>query len=703
MKVGFFSIRFKFLIVMSLLLAACVCVYLLIAVKVFKADKTELVFDLNRSQVSNMASELDTQFEGISDKFKLFAMLSSSGGNRYVGDLFTKDSDVVFVAMYRGSQDAHSSGAEVVKKFENKTYRETYGLSEHFYEKDVPAQREIPFAGIYKNGEAIWNATLKDGPALMGFGRRVVVEDSRGAAVDQMAVVGYIRLDRVLKSVAIVKLSEITVANRDGEIIAAASPEVLRGSSLVSHEPLFQAALQSKAKTSVMNLEGQGRKILGAFSKAHNDEIVVLAQADEKLAFGAVTSLVERSLIFALIVITTAFLAAVLLSRSLTQPLAELVDRMDLASQGDLSTPLHLDNHDETAILAESFNKMIGDLKTSRDQLEEINRDLDLKVKERTRQLEEQNHVVKEAQEALLRTTRLASAGEIAGKAAHEVLNPLTSLLTRVGIMERKIRNEMVPQLGLLKEIKTSWDKDYQAGGFEKMLEIWNGPSSVNQGQTLWQEDLANIDGVATSLNEQLTALSHDSEFLAKEGARINKIINGMRKLSVVRSDKKKHSAHELLKDCSHIMADLFSQRDYQIEQKFEAAGDLVFLDRDEFVQAVTNMMRNSLQAMDEARTSHQLAHGTLTLRTVMENKMLKIFIEDNGVGISGENQEKLFKGQFTTKSPDEGTGLGLGISRRFIRAYGGDIEFVSSVPFEKTIFCIQLPIHDASAKEVAA
>jgi hypothetical protein len=205
MKVGFFSIRFKFLMVMSLLLAACVCVYLLIAVRVFKSDKTELVFDLNRSQVSNMASELDTQFEGISDKFKLYAMLSSSGGNRYVGDLFTKDSDVVFVGMYRDSQNGKVGDA--MKKFENKTYRETYGLAESYFEKEVPGQREIPFPRIFKNGEAIWNATLKEGPALMGFGRRVVVEDSRGAAVDQMAVVGYVRLDRILKSVSLIKLS----------------------------------------------------------------------------------------------------------------------------------------------------------------------------------------------------------------------------------------------------------------------------------------------------------------------------------------------------------------------------------------------------------------------------------------------------------------------------------------------------------------
>ena len=56
-----------------------------------------------------------------------------------------------------------------------------------------------------------------------------------------------------------------------------------------------------------------------------------------------------------------------------------------------------------------------------------------------------------------------------------------------------------------------------------------------------------------------------------------------------------------------------------------------------------------------------------------------------------------LFEKQFTTKSSDEGTGLGLGISRRFIRAHGGDIEFVSSVPFVATTFKITLPAIQAN------
>lgn len=685
MKLGF-SIRYKFLIVMSFLLAACVAVYLSIAIKVFKNDKTELVYDLNKSQVSTLASEIDTQFEGISDKFKLFAMLTNSSSSKLVGELFGKDSDVVFVSLYK-SKDGDS-----LRKFENRIYRETYGLSATYFEKDLVQERNIPFTQILKNGESFWNATSKNGPPLIGFGRSVVVENAEGVAIDQMAVVGYIRTDRIMKSLSLVKLSEIMVVSHEGEILAHPEAATLKQNNLVVKNPIFQSALQSKTKTSVLNLEHDGQKILGAYSKAYNGKVFVLVQSLEANAFLAVSSLVERSLIFALIVMTVAFLAAVLLSRSLTEPLAKLVRRMELVSEGDLTTQIEITTKDETAVLSDSFNKMIVDLKQSRDQLEEINRELDQKVKERTRQLEEQNHAVKEAQEALLRTTRLASAGEIAGRTAHEVLNPLTSLLTRVGIMERKIKSDMVPQTDLIKEIKTAWDKDYQVGGFTALVDAWKKPSTINPAQNLWQEDMENMDGVSMGLNKGLEGLRQDSEFLLKEGARINKIINAMRKLSVIRSDNKKHSVHDMLKECSHIMADLFEQRNYKTIYEFNAEVDNVFLDKDEFVQAVTNMMRNSLQAMHAAEHQRN-EQGVMRFVTAVVDGQMQIYIEDNGIGISKDNQEHLFGGHFTTKSREEGTGIGLGISRRFVRSFGGDIDFVSSEPFVKTVFRIKLPL----------
>jgi two-component system NtrC family sensor kinase len=213
---------------------------------------------------------------------------------------------------------------------------------------------------------------------------------------------------------------------------------------------------------------------------------------------------------------------------------------------------------------------------------------------------------------------------------------------------------------------------------------------------------LENIQGIRQGLGTHFDGLRTDTQFLINEGNRINKIINGMRKLSNIRSDKRNLSAHEILKDCCHIMADLFEQRNYKIIQEFQAETDLVTVDRDELVQAVTNMMRNSLQAMQEAE-SMQGRKGTLRLVTASIKDQIQIYIEDSGVGIPPENQSRLFESQFTTKSPEEGTGLGLGISRRFVRGYGGEIEFISSVPHEKTVFRISIPLTQKSQTGAAA
>ena len=68
------------------------------------------------------------------------------------------------------------------------------------------------------------------------------------------------------------------------------------------------------------------------------------------------------------------------------------------------------------------------------------------------------------------------------------------------------------------------------------------------------------------------------------------------------------------------------------------------------------------------------------------------IEVEDNGPGISSENQNRLFEAHFTTKPSDSGTGLGLSISRRLTRAYGGDLELRQSEAYIRTTFEIHLP-----------
>lgn len=690
------SIRYKFLFVIGSLLSACLLVYLAMAVQVFKSDKTELVFDLNRSQISNLSSEVETQLEGVSAQFRLFALLAHAGQSLSADQIFPESSDVVYAQVQR------LTDGKILRAHANSKYTETYGLDHTKFWKDLLEQKSFQPEAVKSESEQIWNATIAQGPPLVGFARSVVIEDQSGKALEEWVVLGYIKGDRWLKAMSLFKDLQVSLLDHEGQHLLKPYDQ---GDESAQRNPFFDLAQKSKAKTSVLKIEDRGDFWLGGYSKAYNGKVVVVAQTNQKTAFVAIESLIERSLIFALIVVTAAFLVAILLARSLTNPILDLVEGMESVSTGNLDTQIQVKTKDETLVLAQSFNKMIRDLKVSRNQLEEINRDLDLKVKERTAEVEEKSKKIQEIQEALLRTTRLASAGEIAGRAAHEVLNPLTGILARLGQVGKRMQQSLLPQVQLMKDLNQAWSQDYYQGGFPHLVQAWEKKSEVLPGKNLFEEDLHNLSGTLVDLENGLGQLNKDHEFIAHEGQRISKIVGGMRKLNHVHGDKKVFSGKELLKQCTLIMSDQFFEKGFEISYDLQAPQDQLLVDKDEFIQAVTNLMRNSYQAMCEAKSSHPTYKGKLVLRTSLvdskEGSQWQFDLEDNGPGIQAADQDKLFQSQFTTKSPEHGTGIGLGISRRFIRAFGGDIQFVHSEPHRSTIFRITLPL--ARHQEVAA
>lgn len=691
---NFFSIRAKFLTVMSALLMSCLVIYLLIAVQVFKTDKTELIFDLNRSMVSNLSAEIETEFVGIGDKFKVFALTSSSKEfDNLVETIFNDRTSVVYVSLHRQGEE------KALKTFSNKKFLATYGLQTSFFESELPSQRQVPLDNIIKYGEYLWNASVENGVPLIGYGRSVVIEDAKGLPVDQMAVIGYMQPVKMLKALQSARVNELEITDAHGNLLVHSDFKVLAANKNISSNALFKTAADSKVNVSVATVKDEnGSESLAAFAKSYQGQIYVLARASQEVAFGVVYQLVARSLSFGVIAITVSLLFAFLLSRSLTRPISILVDGMEKVAEGDLTTQIDVQTKDETKWLASSFNQMITELKQSRDELETINRELDQKVKDRTRQLEIQNKAVKEAQEALLKTTRLASAGEIAGRAAHEVLNPLTGMLTRLGSLEKRVQSNVQPQIDLMKDIFTNWQADHNNGGFDKLVTVWQQNSSVNNDWNLWTEDLHNLNEVQNSFSQLLKSVEDDTQFLLQESRRISKIVNSMRKLSHLNSEVHTYSTRVLLTDCKNIMADLFQQYDIRLIESYDIGFDDINIDRDEFIQITTNLMRNSLQAM-----THEASPKSyfMKISSHIDHNQVVIDFTDSGTGIAQEHQNLLFDSNFTTKSADEGTGLGLSIARRLIRAHGGDLEFINSIPFEETTFRLIIPLKTQTQEEV--
>jgi HAMP domain-containing protein len=201
------------------------------------------------------------------------------------------------------------------------------------------------------------------------------------------------------------------VANQRGEILVHPDAKLLLEHPKTEQDSLFQEALATKTRLSVARREDGSRHVLAAFGKGFAGQLIVVAKADESEVFKVVGDLAVRTLLFGALVLTLVILAAFLISRSLTENIAVLTERMETAAKGDLSTRIQIRGADETIILANTFNQMIGDLKESRDALEMMNRELDQKVKERTLELEEQHRKVKEVQEALVQTYASSTYG----------------------------------------------------------------------------------------------------------------------------------------------------------------------------------------------------------------------------------------------------------------------------------------------------
>jgi signal transduction histidine kinase len=119
----------------------------------------------------------------------------------------------------------------------------------------------------------------------------------------------------------------------------------------------------------------------------------------------------------------------------------------------------------------------------------------------------------------------------------------------------------------------------------------------------------------------------------------------------------------------------------YKISE--ESAGSFFVGDREELFQVFSNLYRNSLQAKDDS-----------TMEIMISTKLIgsKIFIEfvDNGLGIEPNLLQHVFDPFFTTK--DEGTGLGLSVSKKIIENYHGTMN-VQSSPLG-TRFLIYLPVY---------
>ena len=132
---------------------------------------------------------------------------------------------------------------------------------------------------------------------------------------------------------------------------------------------------------------------------------------------------------------------------------------------------------------------------------------------------------------------------------------------------------------------------------------------------------------------------------------------------------------------------DLFDSReDVQIEY-FGLEGALVHAPRPQLTRVVVNLITNAIQAVEDISGDRRLL---VSVRNAAEDGYYEVVVEDNGPGVSEQNQDKIFTPDFTTKT--SGSGLGLAICKRIVEHCGGSIAYARSFALGGACFTIKLP-----------
>ncbi|MCP4806618.1 MAG: hypothetical protein GY913_29340 [Proteobacteria bacterium] len=206
---------------------------------------------------------------------------------------------------------------------------------------------------------------------------------------------------------------------------------------------------------------------------------------------------------------------------------------------------------------------------------------------------------------------------------------------------------------------------------------------------------LAGIKGAAQYLQTLDSADEEAQEFLeviTQETDRLNAVVSSF-------LDYARHfELHRQPTDVSGLVAKVLKLVRAQgvpegITLAEDLDGDLVEIpvDGDKLRQVVLNLVQNAIQALSGGGQIHvSTSRGYLTGSKAVDTRALLITVADDGPGIPPEIQDKLFIPFFTTKHG--GTGLGLPICQRILKAHGGELS-VESRPGAGATFIVRLPV----------
>ena len=359
--------------------------------------------------------------------------------------------------------------------------------------------------------------------------------------------------------------------------------------------------------------------------------------------------LVARALDYltiAALVIACAMLMAYLMTRRLggivTAPIVAISDiAREVVATRDYSQRAQRISDDEAGELVDSFNAMLTEIEQRTRELESsnstiagtqlevmrLNEELENRVHERTMQLELTNAELELAMDAAKKANQAKSA--FLSSMSHELRTPLNAVL-----------------------------------GFAQILSSDALPSTPVQKKEFASHILKSGRHLLTLINEILD---------------LAKVESGTVTLSM-----EPVALDDILGECRNMTEPMAEQR--QVRMLFpQTSGVVVMADRTRLKQVLLNLLSNAIKYNRE--------HGAVVLACMLEDEQVKVSVQDTGAGLRPDQLDNLFQpfnrlGQ--ENGTEEGTGIGLVVTRRLVELMGGTIS-VSSSPGVGSVFSVVL------------
>ena len=467
--------------------------------------------------------------------------------------------------------------------------------------------RRIPLEVTQRDGFAVGEAFAVDGYSrpFVPLGVRV-----RGSDAQTWIIAVGVSLARLC--------DELGAAAPDGITLHAVDPasRTLCGSEAFGAKP----GMDAPQVTTLARLGEPGSEKLAAASAAEGGWWVVAEQpvAD---AFAASRRIRQQTFFWIAVSLAIAVVAGLVLARGISQPVAQLVQAARELAEGNFAFRANIAGDDEFARLGKSFNHMSEEVERRDRDIRGWNAELEQRVTDRT-------HELREAEEQLLQSQKMAAVTALGAGIAHEINNPLAGVLGVVQVVRAKLAKE---------------------AGRERVLELLDGAE--------------------------------------KESLRIKDIVQRFLAFSRNQGDEQLAplDVHRVLDETMVALQQQFTDAGIVTERHYGVGLPEIAANRGQLREAFVQILRNSIQAMAAGGT---LSLRT----DAIENGAVRIAIADTGGGIAPENLTKIFEPFFTTKANDwRGEGLGLTVAYRIVESHHGKIK-AESVLANGTTMTIVLP-----------